>query len=435
MIPDGSPMQSLFLMTMALLLSLTSASFGQRPEIRVKVTPDASEIFVGQPILATVEVTNTGEKVFEIPRPDRAAFASLLEPDDPHLNFSDGVGIIGVMGEDPTVQLAPGKSVHTKISLSGRVPKNGSVTFRIGFKTKPGAQPAWSEPVSVRFKLDEPLHVTVETKLLDQAIDLSNPQRPGQAKAKLRVTNTGSAAVDIGISNVCCLHELQSLISDNTDFVIDSGVTSCMQNLCAPMPTNLDRGDTWTQEFRLSYFGENPQPKPVTFRVGVKSVGHVAAWGNSVTLQITGGTPAWTQHVRYQKQQREESQRTEFPDGVRKLYYENGALMEERTYKNNTLNGPLKRYTQDGHLSDEIPYVDNKMHGTERRYYPNGKPQGEIVFHNHQLVSSITWDEKGVVISHNRYMREVNGKWIQDNCAYPDDHNPNIPRGMQQVCQ
>jgi len=166
------------------------------PTVQVKVTPSDLEIFAGQQIAATVEVTNIGAVPLELPRPDRTGFSALLNIDDPHLRFSAGVGIVSVMGESPTVSVKPGESVSTKFYLSGDV-RSSPFTFKMGFKPTTNSAPVWSNLVTVQFKKDQSFPVRVWTTLKENTIDISNVQRPQNAIAHIRIKNTGNSPQDI----------------------------------------------------------------------------------------------------------------------------------------------------------------------------------------------------------------------------------------------
>ena len=398
------------------------------------VTALTPERFVGQAIAATVQVTNSGTVDLELPRPDRAGFSTLLTTDNPQLEFSGGVSIVSVTGEAPTVTVKPGESVSTKVSLSGTVHGFSPITFRIGFKTTADSVQVWSNPVTVRFKKDQDLPVKVEASLKENNINISNVQNPQNATAHVRITNTSNASQNIGIAGECCLHELQSLISDSQAIMIESGVTACQQSPCGPEEVTLKPGEIWEQDCRLAYWGEAPDPKPVSVRVGVKSVGHVPAWGNPVTVNIVGGKDQWTKHIVYLKDFIKEQQVTTHPDGIAKTYYENGALMEERTYKEGKLNGPYKTYSANGQLWQELNYVDNKQDGPEKEYNDDGKLRVESLYRNGDTVSYIAYNPDGTVYSHMRYMREVNGNYIYNPCTEADDHNTAVAPSFFPKC-
>jgi len=47
-------------------------------------------------------------------------------------------------------------------------------------------------------------------------------------------------------------------------------------------------------------------------------------------------------------------------DGIRKDWYKNGQLKNERTYKNGELDGVWKVYLEDGQLKEEKTFKDGK---------------------------------------------------------------------------
>jgi len=410
------------LLAVPMLLASCNLGYCKPPTVQVKVIPSTPEIFAGQAITATVQVANTGAVDLQVPRPDRAGFSALLIIDPPQLGFSGGVGIISVMGESPTVSVKPGESVSTKISLSGNVHDLSPVTFKIGFKTTPNSAPAWSNPVTVRFKKDSDLPVKVEASLKATTIDISNIQNPQSATAHVRITNTSNASQNIGVAGVCCLHELQSLISDNQTIKIESGVASCMQSMCGPGEVTLKPGDIWEQDCRLAYWGEEPNPKPISFHIGIKSVGHVPAWGNPITVRVVGGKDQWAKHIVYLNNSMKEQQATSHSDGISKTYYESGAVMDVATYKGGKLNGPYKRYHPNGQLSQDLHYVDDKQDGREKQYDETGKLTMDQTYSNNQLVSYITYNKDGSTHGDVKFMKLENGNYVplQTPCTEGD---------------
>jgi len=430
---ERNRMRKIFLPILLLILSCQSG-YCDYPAVQVKVTASTPEIFVGQAISATVQVTNTGTVDLELPRPDRAGFSALLNTDNPQLGFSGGVSIVSVNGEAPTVSVKPGESISTKVSLSGTTHDLSPITFRIGFKPTANSVPVWSNSVTVQFKKDEDFPVKVEASVKESKIDISDVQNPRSATAHARITNTSNASQNIGIAGVCCLHELQSLISDNQAIKIESGDAACLKTSCGPEEVTLKPGEIWEQDCRLAYWGEDPNPKPISFRIGVKSVGHIPAWSDPVTVNIVGGKDQWTKHIAYLNNSIKEQQATSHPDGITKAYYESGALMDVATYKGGKLDGPYKRYYANGQLWQELNYVDNKQDGRKKEYNDDGKLRVESLYHNGALVSYIAYNPDGTVYSHMRYMREVNGNYIYSPCTEADDHNTNVPPGFSPKC-
>lgn len=243
-----------------ILLASGNPGYCKAPVVQMKAIPAGPEIFAGQTIAATVEVTNISKVALQLPRPDRAAFSELLSIDNPQLRFSSGISIVSVTGESPTVRVEPGQSVNETVYLSGTVHGLSPVTFRIGFKTTVGAVPVWSNLVSIRFKKDKPFPIKVDAWLKEDRIDISNVQRPGQATAHVRIKNISDASQNIGIAGLCCLHELQSLISDNKAINIYSGITACLKTNCSPADVTLKPGETWEQDCVVAYPWETPPP-------------------------------------------------------------------------------------------------------------------------------------------------------------------------------
>ncbi|MDA8091913.1 MAG: hypothetical protein M0Z61_17040 [Nitrospiraceae bacterium] len=402
-------MKEIVLATLILLAS-SNPGYCIAPVVQVKVMPAGLEIFTGQIIAATVEVTNINKVALQLPRPDRAAFSELLSIDNPQLRFSSGISIVSVTGESPTVRVEPGQSVSETVYLSGTVHGLSPVAFRIGFKTTAGAVPVWSNPVTIRFKKDKPFPVKVDAWLKEDRIDISNVQRPGQATAHVRIKNTSDAPQNIGIAGLCCLHELQSLISDNKAINIYSGITSCAKTNCSPAEVTLKPEETWEQDCVVTYQGEPPPAAPISFRIGVKSVGHVAAWSNPLTINILGGA--------------------NHPDGITRTYYESGAIKDEMVYKDGKLNGPYKRYYPNGHLWQELHYVDNTAVGREKEYDETGHLTKISFYKQSQLVNYITYNKDGSIHAHVKFMKLEKGNYAPAISCAEDDSDREVLRAM-----
>ena len=419
------------LLAIPMLLTSYNLGYCQASTVQVNVITSAPEIFVGQSIVATVQVTNTGTVDLQVPRPDRAGFNALLSTDNPQLGFSGGVSIISVSGEAPMVSIKPGDTVSTKVSLSGLVHGLSPITFRMGFKTTADSVPIWSNPVTIQFKKDEDFPVKIEASIKENHIDISNIQNPQYATAHVRIKNISNAPLDIGTSGVCCLHELQSLISDNQAIVIHSGVASCKKTSCGPGEVTLGPGEIWEQECRLSYWGEDPNPEPISFRIGVKNVGHVPAWGNPVTINIVGGTCQWTKHITYLNNSIEEQQTTSHPDGLNKTYYESGAIMDVAVYKGNKLNGSYRRYHPNGQLWQELHYVNGKRDGSEKQYDETGKLSVDEFYSNGQLVRYTTYNKDSSIHGHVNFMMLENGNYVPlSSPCTEDDSDREVLRMM-----
>ena len=68
------------------------------------------------------------------------------------------------------------------------------------------------------------------------------------------------------------------------------------------------------------------------------------------------------------------------PDGIANLYYENGKVEREVTYKNNKLNGPSTYYYASGSLESQGNWVDDKNEGIFKYYYESGPLWKEVNF-------------------------------------------------------
>ena len=54
----------------------------------------------------------------------------------------------------------------------------------------------------------------------------------------------------------------------------------------------LKPGEIYEQKATVSIVGGNLKPGPLTFRLGIRTVGHLTAWSNPITLQEVGAEDA-----------------------------------------------------------------------------------------------------------------------------------------------
>ena len=67
-------------------------------------------------------------------------------------------------------------------------------------------------------------------------------------------------------------------------------------------------------------------------------------------------------------------------DGVYKEYNRNGSIEIEEVYKNNELNGPYKKYYRNGNLEIDTIYKNDKLNGEYKKYYRNGQIMYDIIY-------------------------------------------------------
>jgi len=364
------------------------------PPVKIQLTTDKPDIFVGDFPSINIKITNTGTTDLKVINSDYPGFKKQWVVDNPRIVIAEPCYVGDTwqpMGEH---NLKPGESYEEapRLYIPENIPKiirstvisedltvPAPITIRFGFIVTPNTQPIWSNPVTINFKKNESLPVRIEATLDRDTMDISDVQRPQPLEASLKITNISNAPVDIGTAGLCGLHELKFLKSDNEAIVIDSGITACLTSLGGEYSVVLKPQETWEQKCRIMYQGEDSKPAPVTFRIGVQNMGHLPVWSNPLTLNIIGGTPQWTKHMVYLKDMMKPVSPSQ--NGVVKKYYETGELYEEQTYVEGKLNGPYKRYSKNGHIQEELNYKDGQIEH-ERRYYEDGKLQTDISYHN-----------------------------------------------------
>ena len=73
-------------------------------------------------------------------------------------------------------------------------------------------------------------------------------------------------------------------------------------------------------------------------------------------------------------------------EGIYKAFDEEGRLIEEATYKNDTLNGLRKIFFENGNVEAEEVYVGGVFEGKYKGFYENGKPELEGNYVKNEMV-------------------------------------------------
>ena len=278
-------MKKIFLFILPLLIA-SRLGYCDTPSLQVRLTALSPEIFVGQVIGATVEVVNSGTLDVQLPSPKCSLFHDLLGIDNPHLGFAGGVELTC----SDVVSVKPGARIDRKVYLEGSVHGLGPIIFRLSFKPTTSATPVWSNPVTITFKGDSTLSVKVEASLKSDDVSIADPSNPEALSAHVKITNISNVPQDIGVDGECGLHELMDLISDQKSISVISGEGSCLASNGGPSEVILKPNEVYVQDCHISYVGKEPNPKPITFRIGIKNVGYKPVWSNALTAIISGGT-------------------------------------------------------------------------------------------------------------------------------------------------
>jgi len=87
---------------------------------------------------------------------------------------------------------------------------------------------------------------------------------------------------------------------------------------------------------------------------------------------------------------------------LKRVYYPNGKLEAEISYKDGKHHGITKTYYEDGSLFSEENYVNGKREGLSKSYFPVGNIMYERIYENDKAISLIEYNEKGQVIFENK---------------------------------
>jgi antitoxin component YwqK of YwqJK toxin-antitoxin module len=88
---------------------------------------------------------------------------------------------------------------------------------------------------------------------------------------------------------------------------------------------------------------------------------------------------------------------------TRRIFYENGKVQSELSYKDDKLDGLCRTYYESGSLLSEASFKDDMMHGVRREYYKNGQLKREDIWSYSKPLSSVRYDEHGTCILVKKY--------------------------------
>lgn len=90
-------------------------------------------------------------------------------------------------------------------------------------------------------------------------------------------------------------------------------------------------------------------------------------------------------------------------DGIHRIYYPNGNIMQEWTYKDGKIAGVLKNYSENGNLKSEVNYKNGEANGFLRFYDDNGKLRSESIIQDFEVIDLKTYDEEGNLIFKSKF--------------------------------
>ena len=74
------------------------------------------------------------------------------------------------------------------------------------------------------------------------------------------------------------------------------------------------------------------------------------------------------------------------PNGIRRVYWKKGSLLEEEKYANGVRNGVRKIYYENGKIDEETPFVNDTIKGVFKKHYMSGKLESETYYTNGYIV-------------------------------------------------
>jgi len=103
-----------------------------------------------------------------------------------------------------------------------------------------------------------------------------------------------------------------------------------------------------------------------------------------------------------------------FQNGLKKIFYPNGKLMEEGTYSNNLRDGFARWYSENGNMFLESNYSKGMLEGKQISFDKDGKLVSETNYNNNQMEGLyLEYFEDGITIKIKGYYSKdlKNGIW------------------------
>ncbi len=196
-------------------------------------------------------------------------------------------------------------------------------------------------------------------------------------KVSVKIANPNDSLQYIG-TEICGMHGVTDWMSSEKFVHVQGGGSICGSRIFPPKEIILKPGETYEQNCTVSFAKESVNSGPLTFRIGLKTPGHLPAWSNDMTIDVRGGNEEqkaeWRKTAAYLEDFAKAEDVSSAPDGIVKRFYESGEIYDERSVKNGKLDGPVKYYFKNGKLSKEAVYVAGKnTHWVD--YNPDGSVQ------------------------------------------------------------
>ena len=355
------------------ILISTPAVYGSEPDVKIEVSSPTSSVFRGEGFAAMIHVTNIGTTDLKLADSQYAKFKEQWMIDNPQVQFSGGVSIVNVEGQVPEILLKPGQehSDQVHVYVSGNAAAE-PIVFRMGFKITPNAAPMWSNPISIQIKEDEALAVQI-----DVSIPTTQVKSWESIEVSAHIQNSSDHPQHIG-TEICGVPGVIGWVTDNQSVFVQGGSSGCLSNISPPVEIILKPSEAYAQQCTVSFDKMNITRGPLSFRIGLKNMGHLPAWSNAIALSMEEGTEEqeaqWKKSDVYHQEFAAEENVASKQDGIVKRLYESGELYDERTVKDGKLNGPTRYYYKSGTLMKEVGYVNGKpTHWVD--YNPDGSVQ------------------------------------------------------------
>ena len=356
------------------MLLATPVALSSDRDVKVEVSSTTPAVLRGESFTATIHVRNDGTTDLHLADSQYANFYEQWVFDNPRVRFSGGVSIISVGGQVPEILLRPGREHQHTIYLS--VPERGAATpvaFRMGFKATPNVAPIWSNPVTIQIKENEVLPIRINA-----STQHTQAKSWESINVSAHIVNTSNLPQHIG-TEVCGVSGVINWVTDSETVFVQGGSQGCRANVFPPREIILQPNETYDQTCLVSFDRMKIAQGLLTFKIGLKNVGHLPAWSNAMTLGMEAGTEEqkaeWRKSDEYRRQFAAEEDVASRPDGIVRRYYETGELCDERTVKNGKLNGPTKCFYKNGTLRKEVIY-----HNGEPIHWVDYNTDGSVQF-------------------------------------------------------
>ena len=143
------------------------------------------------------------------------------------------------------------------------------------------AQVAYCDSQSTTIETDSSKSAALFVKI-EAVPQITKVKKSESIEVSIRISNASNTSQTIG-TEICGAHQLVNWITDDQSVSVEGA--SCRINIVPPREVILKPGEIYEQTC-IVFFKWKTKLGPLTFRLGLQPVGHMATWSNPITVEI-----------------------------------------------------------------------------------------------------------------------------------------------------